>query len=157
VNHKLYWFIIPLILFLFFRIFVIGSEYYITGGSEFAMDKWNFTLGLKPLSVIAFETNTSDYSQPPLYPLAIAPLAIPLSKISNEFLAPRITYSILELLGFVLIGLFLFKSEKIKRLDRFYVLTIMAFSPLGFMTGAVMKQEEAIVMVLLRRFCWHAG
>lgn len=130
-KHKVHWwFLIPLILFVLFRIFIIGLEFHITGGTEFAMDRWNFELGLKPLSVLTFTMDTSGYSQPPLYPLAIAPFAIPLSKISNRFLAPRITYTLLELLGFILMIAFLYRSGEIRKLHRFYILLIQCFSPL---------------------------
>ncbi len=44
-------------------------------------------------------------------------------------------------------SLYLFKSNEILRKDKSIILSIIALSPLGFMTGAVMKQEEAIVMV----------
>jgi len=123
------------------------------------MDRWNFELGLRPLSVLTFKMDTSGYSQPPLYPLAIAPLAIPLSKITNRFLAPRITYTLLELLGFILMIAFLYRSGEIRKLHRFYILLILCFSPLGFMTGAVMKQEEAVVMVFTAAvlLAWRKG
>jgi len=157
--NTIYWFLIPIIIFILFRILIIGLEYHITGGTEFAMDRWNFELGLKPLSVLTFKMDTSGYSQPPLYPLAIAPLAIPLSKITNRFLAPRITYTLLELLGFTLMIAFLYGSDELRRLHRFYVLLILCFSPLGFMTGAVMKQEEAVVMVFTAAvlLAWRKG
>lgn len=160
VKYKVYWwFLVPLILFVLFRIFIIGLEFHITGGTEFAMDRWNFELGLKPLSVLTFEMDTSGYSQPPLYPLAIAPFVIPLSKITNSFLAPRITYTMLEFLGFILMIAFLYRSVELRKLHRFYILLILCFSPLGFMTGAVMKQEEAVVMVFTAAvlLAWRKG
>ena len=147
ITDAPYWFLIPLGLFIIFRIFLIGLEYYITGGSEFTMDWWNFELGLKPFSVLTFNTDISGYSQPPLYPLIIAPLAIPLSKVCNSFLAPRITYTIFELIGFLMMIAFLAKSYELKNSRKCYILLILCFSPLGFMTGAVMKQEEVVVMV----------
>lgn len=159
LRTKSYWIFIPLALFIIFRIFLIGFEYRVTGGSEFAMDKWNFTLGLEPFSVLTFENDKSGYSQPPLYPLAIAPFAIPLNAICGDFLAPRITYTILELIAFLIMILFLAKSYFLKNSNKFYILLILCFSPLGFMTGSVMKQEEAIVMVFTAAvlLAWRLG
>jgi hypothetical protein len=123
------------------------------------MDKWNFDLGLMPLSVLTFKIDTSGYSQPPLYPLAIAPFALPLSAMTNDFLAPRITYTIFELIGFIIMILFLARSNELIKLHRFRILLILCFSPLGFMTGAVMKQEEAVVMVFTAAvlLAWRYG
>ncbi len=159
LRTKSNWFIIPLALFIIFRIFLIGLEYKVTGGSEFAMDKWNFTMGLKPFSVLTFENDKSGYSQPPLYPLAIAPLAIPLNATVDSFLAPRITYTILELFAFIVMILFLAKSQLMKKIDKFFVLMVLSFSPLGFMTGSVMKQEEPIVMLFTAAvlLAWRLG
>jgi hypothetical protein len=153
------WYIIPLALFVTFRIFLIGLEFHMTGGNEFAMDRWNFELGLKPLSVLTFNIDTSSYSQPPLYPIIIAPLALPLSQITNDFLAPRITYTFFELVGFILMIWFLAKSFRLNKLYKFYVLLILCFSPLGFMAGAVMKQEEAVVLVFTSAvlLAWRKG
>ena len=123
------------------------------------MDPWNFELGVKPLSVMTFETDISGYSQPPLYPLAIAPLAYPLAKIFNQFLAPRICFTILELIAFLLTAAFLAESSEISDRYKFSIMTIMAVSPLGFMAGTVMKQEEAIVMIFTAAvlLAWRRG
>ena len=91
------------------------------------MDWWNFELGLKPFSVLTFNTDISGYSQPPLYPLIIAPLAIPLSKVCNSFLAPRITYTIFELIGFLMMIAFLAKSYELKNYRKCYILLMLCF------------------------------
>jgi hypothetical protein len=159
------WFYRPLVLFIFLRIAILILIYGFTGGGEFTSDTWVFNLALHPLSVITFSSDASLYSQPPLFPIFLAPLAIPLSKIAAEFLASRISYTIIEFLMFLVMAVLVDRSPEFTRKSRRAVMIILALSPLGFMTGAVMRQEEAIVaffvaMVLLAvknsRFRWAA-
>jgi len=140
------WFIWPAVVFVLLRTILLVIEYNLAGNSDFAQDQWNFGLGLEPFSVLTFQTDISGYSQPPLYPIVISPLAFPLSWIFDRFLASRICFTILELIGFWLMALLLVEYRDFRDKTRASIMTIMALSPLGFMTGAVMKQEEAIVM-----------
>lgn len=145
--RNLYWFFAPLLIFLVFRVLVIYAVYNVTTGIEFTSDLWVFELGLKPLSVITFTSEASNFSQPPLFPIVLAPIAISTSQIFDRFLAARISFVVFELTSFLIMSLYLFKSNEILRKDKSIILSIIALSPLGLMTGAVMKQEEAIVMV----------
>lgn len=146
-HWDLSWFYIPLLLFIVFRILIIFAVYEATGGTEFTSDLWVFELGLKPLSVITFTSDASHFSQPPLFPLVLAPIAVLASQIFDRFLAARTSFVVFELISFLIMSLYLFRSNEVRRKNKFIVLCIIALSPLGFMTGAVMKQEEAIVMV----------
>jgi hypothetical protein len=142
---QLRWLWPPLILFIIFRIGLLIILYMLSGGAEFTSDIWVYYLGLHPLSVVTFATDASLYSQPPLFPIALAPLAMILSRITNEFLASRISYTIIEFTMFVAMAILLIRSDEFKPKAKRAIMTIMALSPLGFMTGTVMRQEEAIV------------
>jgi hypothetical protein len=141
------WFFAPLLAFVVFRIALLFILYKVSGGSEFTSDIFVFNLGLHPLSVITFSTDASLYSQPPLFPLLLAPFALILSQITTQFLASRISYSALELIAFLLSALYLSKSEIREPKFRRSVLLFQAFSPIGFMTGTIMCEEEAIVAI----------
>lgn len=141
------WLLSSLAIFIVLRAVILVAEYRVTGGTEFAMDPWNFDIGHKPLSVITFQSDMSAFSQPPLYPLAIFPLVYSSSRLFAPFLAVRVSFTLLELISFVLLALVLFRFSEMRERDKFYVMLIAAVSPLGFMTGAVMKQEEAIVAI----------
>ncbi len=78
--RNLYWFFAPLLIFLVFRIIVIYAVYDATTGIEFTSDLWVFELGLKPLSVMTFASEASNFSQPPLFPIVLAPFAISTSQ-----------------------------------------------------------------------------
>ena len=148
-SKSLRWFYLPLVLFLAFRIAVLVILYRATGGSEFTSDLWVYELGLKPFSVLTFSAQFSDYSQPPLFPLMLAPFALPFSLIFNEFLASRISFTCFELIAFFILARYLALSDEISLRNRAMVLAIFSVSPLGFMTGAVMRQEEAVVAIFV--------
>ncbi len=144
---NLSWFLVPLIIFIVLRVIIIYVVYEIADGVEFTSDSWVYDLGLKPFSVMTFSSDASNYSQPPLYPIILAPLAIPLSHFLCHFLASRIAFTVFELISFLIMALYLSKLYSISQKNRLLILGIVSISPLGFMTGAVMKQEEAIVMI----------
>jgi hypothetical protein len=144
-SSQLRWLWPPLFLFILLRSGLLVALYMLSHGAEFTSDTWVYNLGLHPLSVITFATDASLYSQPPLFPIALAPLAIILSRITNEFLASRISYTIIEFTMFITMAILLVRSDEIKPKAKRAIMTILAISPLGFMTGTVMRQEEAIV------------
>lgn len=111
------------------------------------MDQWVFDLGSDPFSVITFGTDASNYSQPPFFPVALAPFAFITGLFFGEFLASRISFTIFELLGFLITAKYLSISKSSSVRDKKIALLILAFSPIGFMAGTVMRTEEAIVMI----------
>jgi Gpi18-like mannosyltransferase len=144
-----WWFFIPLTAFIGFRILLLIILYKLTGGSEFSSDVWVFKLGLDPFSVITFSTDVSGYSQPPLFPFLLFPFAFFSSLFFDDFLASRISFTCFELISFLIVSYLLSRSKEINPKHKFYVLLIMSFSPLGFMTGAIMRQEEAVVAIFV--------
>lgn len=146
-NSNRNWFLISLFSFLFLRTVIIYFLYLVTGGNEFTMDRWIFELGFDPLSVLTFSTDASNYSQPPLFPIILAPFAYLTTMLTGEFLAARISFTLIEFCGFLMLARYLFLSEEIDSREKKKILLIFSFSPIGFMAGAVMRTEEAIVMV----------
>jgi hypothetical protein len=139
----------PLLLFILLRTSLLIILYTISHGAEFTSDIWVYYLGLHPLSVVTFASDASLYSQPPLFPIVLAPLAAILSRLTNEFLASRISYTIIELSMFSVMAIFLAGSKEFDLKARRAIMMILALSPLGFMTGTVMRQEEAIVALFV--------
>lgn len=148
-KSELGWFYRPLFLFILLRIIILALLYRLTGGSEFTSDTWVYNLGLHPLSVVTFSSDASLYSQPPFFPIFLAPLAIPLLKIAGKFLASRISYTIIELLMFLVMAVFVARSSEFAPKSKRAIMTVLALSPLGFMTGAIMRQEEAVVALFV--------
>lgn len=142
--NRLSWFIWPLIIFILFRTALLIILYKFTSGIEFTSDLFVFRLALRPLSVVSFATDASLYSQPPLFSLLLAPIAKAVSLMTNEFLAPRISYGLVELLMFLVMGYLVGQSDEFAPKSKYAIMSILALSPLGFMTGIVMCQEEAI-------------
>lgn len=139
------WFSAPLLLFILFRIAILIIFYRLTGGSEFSSDTWVYNLGLHPLSVLTFTSDASLYSQPPFFPIVMAPLALFLSSVTNDFLAARISYTLIEFLMFLVMALYVARGDEFAPKSKRAIMTILALSPLGFMTGAIMCEEESIV------------
>lgn len=112
-NSNRNWFFISLFSFLFLRTAIIYFLYLVTGGNEFTMDRWIFELGFDPLSVLTFSTDASNYSQPPLFPIILAPFAYLTTMLTGEFLAARISFTLIEFCGFLMLARYLFLSEEI--------------------------------------------
>lgn len=146
---KRVWFGLPILIFILLRVVLLYVLYYVTGGSEFTSDFWVFDLGSRPLAVITFATDVSGYSQPPLYPLVLAPFAFLSSAVFNNFLASRISFTLFEFIAFLITARLLAVSDDIDNRGGMKALFIMAVSPLGFMVGTVMRQEEAIVAIFV--------
>jgi len=144
-NGRFAWLIPPLLIFILLRVALLIILYKLTGGNEFTSDTFVFNLGLHPLSVLTFASDASLYSQPPLFPIAISPLVLILSAMTNEFLAPRLCYTLIELCMFLVMAVYVARADEFELKSRRAIMTILAISPLGFMTGTVMCQEEAIV------------
>ncbi len=148
-NSNRSWYSIPLLVFLGLRIILLFALFHLTNGSEFTCDVEVYELGLNPLNVVTFFSDFSDYSQPPFFPFLLMVFAKPLSLFFGSFLASRISYIFFELVAFCLmiryLNLFTDISKKVKSI----ILMIMAVSPLGFMTGAIMRQEEAVVTIFI--------
>jgi len=129
------------------RIAVLWLLFYFTDGKEFTMDLWIFELGLDPFSVITFSTDVSGFSQPPFFPFALAPLALLTSLFFDQFLASRISFTIFEFIGFLIVARYLSDIKDVPVKAKRSALVILSISPIGFMAGTVMRTEEAIVMI----------
>ncbi len=131
---------------------LIAVLYKLTGGKQFTDDMFHYAFLGDPWGIF---TGQGDMPQsfPPLVPVVIYLIGKPLSLFLGEFAVLRVTYTIFELLAWVVMIDVLRKLHWNKRLLHFAGL-IWMIAPILWLSDAVKMQEESISLLFMTLILW---